>query len=130
VSRGPGGLAELLGLRPVTLDDGRARFDATVRPEHLNPFGLVHGGMIYSLVDTAMGAALVTRLERNERCATLEIKIHYLAPVTEGELRAEAWVLERSQRISVLEAKVHDDADRLVAVALGSFYIQARSKSE
>jgi acyl-CoA thioesterase len=105
------------------MDEGAATFALTVRPDHRNPYGAVHGGVIYSLVDTAMGAALVTRLEPGERCATLEIKIHYLAAVTTGEIRAEARVVERGRRVSVLEARVFDDGDRLVALATGSFYI-------
>ncbi len=120
----PGPLADLLGIQPEKLEDGRAVFALTVRTDHLNPYGVVHGGVVYSLVDTAMGAALVSRLEADERCATLEIKINYLAPAREGELRAEARVVERTTRIAVLESRVHGDGERLVALATGSFYIQ------
>lgn len=106
------------------MEDGRCRFDLTVRPEHMNPHGVVHGGVVYSLVDHAMGGALTSQLGPGERCTTLEVKINYLAPVASGELRAEAWVVERTRRIGVLEARVHADGNRLVALATGSFYIQ------
>jgi acyl-CoA thioesterase len=105
--------------------DGRCRFELTAGPAHLNPHGVVHGGVVYSLVDYAMGGALTSRLAPGERCATLEIKINYLAPATDGLLFAEAWVVERTARIGVLEARVHAGADRLVALATGSFYIQS-----
>ena len=85
------------------MEDGRSRFEVTVRREHMNPHGVVHGG---------------------ERCATLEIKINYLAPVSEGRITAEAWMVARTARIAVLEARVQGDHDRLVAVGTGSFYIQ------
>lgn len=124
---GIGPLADLLGVRRGPMADGRCRFDLTVRPDHMNPYGVVHGGVLYTLVDYAMGGALVTRLGPGERCATLEVKIQYLAPVSAGELRAEARVVERSKRVGVLEARVHADGDRLVALATGTFYIQTPS---
>jgi acyl-CoA thioesterase len=120
----PGPLAELLGIHPISFGESAATFGLTIRDDHLNPYGVVHGGVVYSLVDTAMGAAVHTRLAPGERCATIEIKINYLAPVAEGELRAEAHLVERTKRIGVLEARVRAKDDQLVAVATGTFYIQ------
>jgi len=122
---GVGPLAHLLGIRRKNMGDGRSCFDLTVRADHMNPHGAVHGGVVYSLVDYAMGGALTSQLQPGERCSTLEVKINYLAPVSGGELRAEAWVVERTKRIGVLEARVHADGDRLIALATGSFYIQS-----
>lgn len=122
---GPGALARMLGIRPVSMGDGRARFALTVCPDHMNPNGVVHGGVVGSLADTAMGGALFSALEPGQSCTTLEMKINYLAPITSGELVAEASVVTRTRRIGVLEARVRGDDDRLVAVATGTFYIQA-----
>jgi acyl-CoA thioesterase len=118
-----GEFADLVGLRPVSLDTGRAVFAVKLRPEHLNPHGVVHGGVVYTLADTTMGAALTTRLDAGERCLTLEIKINYVAPALEGTLACEAVVVDRGRRIGVLEARVRDEAEKLVALATGSFYI-------
>ncbi len=126
---GPGALARTLGIRPVSMGDGRARFALKVREDHMNPNGVVHGGVVYSLADTAMGAALFSALEPGQSCTTLEIKINYLAPATSGELAAEASVVARTKRTSFLEARVHGDDDRLVAVATGTFYIQSGARS-
>ena len=123
---GVGPLAALLGIRRVSMADGRARFDLTVGPDHMNPHGVVHGGVIYSLVDYAMGGAVTSRLEPGERCATLEVKINYVAPVSGGVLTAQAEVVSRSKRIGVLEARVSLDGGLLVALATGTFYIQRR----
>lgn len=123
---GVGPLAEHLGLRRVAMGDGRARFDATVRPEHLNPHGVVHGGVVYTLVDYAMGGAVTSRLEPGERCATLEIKINYLAAASHGVLQAEADVVERTARTAVVRAEVRDGGGRRLALATGTFYIQRR----
>lgn len=124
---GPGALARTLGIRPVSMDSGRARFALTVRGDHMNPNGVVHGGVVYSLADTAMGAALFSALEPGQSCTTLEIKINYLAPVTSGELAAEAAVVARTKRTGFLEARVRADDGALVAVATGTFYIQSPS---
>ncbi len=122
---GVGPFADLLGVRRTLMAGGQARFEVTVGPQHLNPHGIVHGGVVYSLVDYAMGGALTSRLTQGERCATLEIKINYLAPVTAGLLAAEAGVVERTARVGVLDARVRTGAGGLVALATGTFYIQS-----
>ena len=116
--------AELLGMRAKCVGDGQARFELDVERRHLNPNGALHGGVIYSLADTAMGAALFSRLDPGEQCATLEIKMSYLAPVMRGTIAVDAAVVQRTKRIGVLEAKVFGDGDRMVALATGTFYIQ------
>lgn len=117
--------AELLGMRAKSVGDGQARFELDVEAKHLNPNGILHGGVIYSLADTAMGAALFSRLDPGEQCATLEIKMSYLVPVKAGSIAADAAVVQRTRRIGVIEAKVFDDGDRLIALATGTFYIQS-----
>jgi acyl-CoA thioesterase len=104
---------------------GKAAMELEAGPDHLNPYGMVHGGAVYALLDTAMGAALVSRLEPAERCATLEVKIQYVAPAAAGLLRAEARLVARTRRIAVLEARVYGGAGRLVALGTGTFYIHA-----
>jgi len=121
---GVGPFADLLGVRRSMMAEGRARFELAVRPEHMNPHRVVHGGVVYTLVDYAMGGAVTSSLQAGDRCATLEIKINYLAPASEGRLAAEAWIVGRSSRVVVLEARVQAEGDRLVALATGSFYIQ------
>ena len=118
-------LADLLGMRLADGGPGRCSFECELRPEHMNPYGVVHGGIVYTLVDYAMGGALVTRLAAGERCATLEIKINYLAAVSSGKIRADATVIDRTTRIGVLEARVYADDGRPISVATGTFYIQS-----
>jgi acyl-CoA thioesterase len=121
---GVGPIAALLGIRRLTMAGGRSDFELIVRPEHMNPHGVVHGGVVYTLVDFAMGGALTSVLEVGERCATLEVKINYLAPVLSGNVRAEALVVSRSRRVAVMEARVYGDGRALLALATGSFYVQ------
>ena len=76
--------AELVGftLRAGQRGSGTSAAAVDVRPGLLNPNGVVHGGVLFTLADTAMGAALYTTLAPGENCATIEIKIHFLQPVT------------------------------------------------
>lgn len=124
---GVGPIAALLGIRRESMETGRSAFELTIRPEHLNPHGVVHGGLVYTLVDFAMGGALTSLLEPGERCATLEVKINYLGPALSGDLRAEACIVSRSRRVAVMEARVYGKARRLLALATGSFYVQSRA---
>ena len=112
-------------MRAKSIGEGRARFELAVEAKHLNPNGTLHGGVVYSLADSAMGAALFAQLGPGEMCVTLEIKMQYLAVVTGGTLAVEAVVVNQTKRIGVLEAKVFGDGDRLVALATGTFYIQS-----
>jgi acyl-CoA thioesterase len=93
-----------------------------VRPDLLNPNGVVHGGALFSMADTAMGAALYTTLEPGENCATIEIKMHFLQPVIKGRIRCRTRLVHRGRRVAVLES--HISVGRLqVAQALGTFAI-------
>jgi len=116
--------AQLIGftLRLGRRGSGTATAALAVRPELLNPNGVVHGGVLFSIADTVMGAALYTTLAPGENCATIEIKIHFLQPVTKGTIRCRTRVVHRGGRIAVLES--HLSVGRLeVAQALGTFTI-------
>jgi len=118
--------AELVGftLRLGPRGSGSCSAALDVRPELLNPNGVVHGGALFSMADTAMGAALHTTLAPGEYCATVEIKIHFLQPVSKGKLRCRTRVVQRGRRLAVLES--HLSIGRLqVAQALGTFAIFA-----
>lgn len=111
----------LVGLRPVEMQDGRASvvLDATER--HLNAHGTVHGGAIATLVDTAMGRAVVAA-DGEAHPATIEMKVTYLEPGRVGELRADAQVRKKGSRISIVEAEVHQDGE-LIAHAISTFTV-------
>jgi acyl-CoA thioesterase len=118
--------AQLVGftLRLGRRGSGSCTAALDVRPELLNPNGVVHGGALFSMADTVMGAALYTTLAPGENCATIEIKIHFLQPVIKGKIRCRTRLVHRGSRIAVLES--HMSVGRLqVAQALGTFAIFA-----
>ncbi len=115
------GLGPLLGIR-MEREDAASRSFVTVRPELLNPHGVLAGPVMYSLADFGMGAALSSRLEDSESCATIEIKMVYIATVTTGEVACETRLVNKGRRVAVLESEVFNEG-RLVAKALGTFAI-------
>ena len=115
----------LIGLKPRS-EGGERIYEITVTPELMNPYGVLHGGVVYSLADTSMGGAISPELAPNERSATIEITIHYLRPVRAGVIRAETRVVQRGRRVATLESEVFNidgGEPQLVAKALGSFAI-------
>ena len=95
-----------------------------VSDRHLNPNGVVHGGVVFTLVDTAMGRATMSVLEEGRICASIEVAVRYLRPITGGRLVATASVLRAGRRIVHLEGRVTVDGDdRPVAVVQASFAV-------
>jgi acyl-CoA thioesterase len=118
-----GPLAEQLHITNDGAVDGRATYRLQVMPELLNPHGVLHGGAVYVMVDYSMGGATMSVLPAGDICATIEIKISYLASVRGGTLTAVTDIIKRGRRVVFLESKVTDDAGKLVATATGSFAV-------
>ena len=110
-----------------TIDDGiggEAVAALDVSDRHLNPNGVVHGGVVFTLVDTAMGRATMSVLEEGRICASIEVAVRYLRSITGGRLVATASVLQAGRRIVHLEGRVTVDGDdRPVAVVQASFAV-------
>ncbi len=113
---------ELIGLNFSECSQGYSRCSLEVAEKLLNPHKVLHGGVVYSLADTGMGAALYTDLDDDELCATVEIKIAYFAAVTSGTITCETKVIHRSKRIAALESEIRNDG-RLTAKAMGTFSV-------
>ncbi len=113
---------QLLGMRFIVLEAGRSRCELEVVDSLLNVNRLVHGGVIYSLADTGMGAALYTDLAEGKNCTTIEIKISYFKPVSSGKIICETKMINRGRKIATLESEVTNNG-QLIAKAIGTFYI-------
>lgn len=113
---------DIIGLRFSKLENGYSQCLLSVDQKLMNPHGFLHGGVMYSMADTGMGAALYTLLEENELCATIEIKIAYFKPVKEGSLICETKVIHKGKNISVLESEIFN-SEKLVAKAFGTYSI-------
>ena len=113
------GFTDLVGADAPTAEDGQARLEVDVNERHLNPAGSVHGGMLATLVDTAMGAAVRSAVE-GEVPATSHLSVTYLRPGKPGRLLVTASVRKRGESLTVCEADVTQDGKSLVH-ALATF---------
>jgi uncharacterized protein (TIGR00369 family) len=111
---GTGGFAERLGAEVVTAGDGSAQVRFDVRDEHLNPAGTLHGGVLATLVDTAMGQAVRSVTDDDDVPATSQLTVTYLRPGQPGPLEVTAKVRTRGEHLTVCEADVEQDGRSLV----------------
>jgi uncharacterized protein (TIGR00369 family) len=117
--QGIDGLSRFVGIRWESAE--RVRIE--VRPELINPAGLLSGAVTYALVDYSMGSALWAQRNRGERIATINISINYLRTAREGDVVCTSRVDRRNDRVAVLSSEVRDAEERLLATAIGSYSI-------
>ena len=92
---------------------------------HLNAVGVLHGGAVFTLVDTGMACAIMETLHQGETCVSVEIKVNNVAPVRGGTtLVARSVVGHRGRTLAHVETDVRTERGRLVAKGLGTFFIR------
>lgn len=114
--------ADVVGVRVDEVAEGRSVLRLSLAPLHLNVHGIVHGGVPFTLADTAMGAAVHSRLAPGQACVTVEIKISFFKPAQGDELVAVARVVHLGRTLAHVEADVHA-GERLIARATGTFAV-------
>ena len=110
-------MARTLDYDVIEAVNGRVIVTAVPSDIHLNPAGTVHGGLAATLLDSCMGLAVQSTLERGVGQTTLEFKISLLRPITPetGEIKAEGTVLSRGRRVGTAEGRLTDGRGRLLA---------------
>lgn len=129
------GIAHLLGMTFERTPDGPGQVRIQVDRRLMHPQLIVHGGIIFTLADTAMSMALAALIPPGTPFGTIEAKINYLLPVRAGELLARGRLLHQGGSTAVLEATVYNldpeidgGRERAIAQVMGTFYIK-RNKS-
>jgi uncharacterized protein (TIGR00369 family) len=110
-------IAQTLGYEVSEAVSGRVVVTAEPSGSHLNPAGTVHGGLTATLLDSCMGLAIQSTLEKGIGQTTLEFKISLVRPITPdtGPIRAEGIVMSRGRRVGTAEGRVTDGSGRLLA---------------
>jgi uncharacterized protein (TIGR00369 family) len=110
-------IAETLGYDVTEAVKGRVVVTCVPNDTHLNPFGTVHGGLAATLLDSCMGLAVLSSLDKGASQTTLEFKISPLRPITPetGPIKAEGNLLNCGRRIGTAEERVTDSQGRLLA---------------
>ncbi len=112
-------IARTLGFRLVDVEPGRAVFEGEPAEFHYNPIGTVHAGLASTLLDSAMGCALVTTLPPATPWTTLELKANFTRAMTvdTGTVRCTGTVVHPGRRVVTTEARLEDANARLLAHA-------------
>jgi uncharacterized protein (TIGR00369 family) len=113
--------AHLLGIKLGEFERGAATLRLAVREQLRQNRGVVHGGVTASLIDTASAFAILTLLEPAQSTTTIDLTIHYLRPIRDGEATARARVLRAGRRLIVVSVDVVDETGTLLATALTSY---------
>ncbi len=117
-------LKRFLGMELTGDEPGVGFAHVDIGPDHLNPNGVVHGAVLFALVDTAMGKSTMSVVdEPGHYCASIEVSLRFIRPAVGGRVTATATVVKRGRHVAHLEARVVDDAERLVATGAGTFAI-------
>jgi acyl-CoA thioesterase len=105
------------------VEPGRATARLVIGPDHMNPHGVVHGAVLFALIDTSMGGAAASILAEGERPATIEVQTRFLRPAIAGELWCETSVVKPGRRVVHLESRVSGADGKIVATGSGSFAV-------
>jgi uncharacterized protein (TIGR00369 family) len=110
-------VARLIGFEVKEFADGRAVVTLAAGPQHANPMGTLHGGILCDIADAAMGIAFASTLAPDESFTTIELKINFFRPVWTALLKAEGKVVRRGSTVGYIECEITDEKERLVAKA-------------
>jgi uncharacterized protein (TIGR00369 family) len=97
-------IARLIGFETKQIGDGRATVTLTAGPQHANPMGTLHGGILCDIADAAMGIAFASTLESGESFTTVELKINFFRPVWNAILTAEGKSCDAETRLAMWNA--------------------------
>jgi uncharacterized protein (TIGR00369 family) len=121
-----------LGYRGVEQDEGRAVIEWDATPDYCfhSPGGpIVHGGMVTTLLDTAMGGACWSVLAEDESFLTADLRAEFMRAATPGTLRAVGVVVQRNRRVAFCSAELYDEAGTLLASSRCTQIIRSSDRS-
>ncbi|WP_161568297.1 PaaI family thioesterase [Anaerobacillus alkaliphilus] len=116
-------LSALMQVKGTVLENGNYEIRIPIQPLIHNPLGMVHGGIIASVIDISMGSIVHRSIPDGYATVTTELKINYLKPGLGKELICVASILHKGNSLCVCEARVYNDEESLVAIGTGSFFV-------
>ena len=114
----------LLGFEFVRAERGAATFALDVREELTRMGGILHGGAVVSLLDTAAAFAVHTVIEPDARTVTVDLTVHFLRPASDGRIEARARVLRCGRRVCILSVEARDVNAEIIATSTMTYFIQ------
>jgi len=120
-----------LGMETALAEGGECVIELELDDRHMSSARRAHGGVLFTMLDTALGRAVISRLPEGRGCATIEAKINYFRPVQTGRIRAVAEVMRMTRRTAYAEGSLLDAEDHVLARCSGTFFItETREQAE
>ena len=120
----------LLGMKVLEIRDGKCTIEMPFRKKLTHPYGIVHGGAIASLADSAVAMALISLVKPGDRITTIEFKINFFASISQGNLAAKAKIIYKGSKTAVGDVEVVNDQGRLVGKVIATYNIQSTEKQK
>ena len=114
---------QYLGIDVTRMAGGEAEAVVDLKPHHTNNRGVAHGGVVLSLLDSAMGAAVISAIPKEWWCATTGLSVQFVAGPREGRVVGVGRVLKRGKSVAFVHGEAHDASGRLVATAQGTWHL-------
>ena len=110
-------IGRLMGFEMVSVEAGRTVFSVSPGEQHYNVIGMVHGGLAATLLDSAMGCAVLSELPKERTFTTMQLNLHYVKAITAetGKLLCDARVVHRGRQVSTAEGKIVDGGGKVYA---------------
>lgn len=112
---------KLLGMELLEMSHGKAKLKLPMKQKLRQPHGVLHGGATASVIDTAMAFAVASVLKDGEKASTVDLTVHYLRPVLEGEIFCTAKILRAGRKLLTVSADVVNADGKPIATALSTY---------
>ena len=113
----------LLSMSIKSLGEGSSVLEIDLAEKHLQPYGMVHGGVFSSIIDAAAYWAVFTEVDENKGLTTIEMKLNYLAPAQKGRILAKGRRIKMGKNMGLAEATVTDEHGKLLSHGTATFLI-------
>lgn len=118
-----GDFIQRLGCKNIGIRDGAYIVELDLDERHMSIADRAHGGVLFSLLDTALGRAIIHHLPEGRGCATVEMKVNYFRPIQRGRIQARASMKELTRSLAYAEGEIRNQEDKVLARATGTFFL-------
>ena len=119
-----------MGIEFLGLVDGATTLQLELSQKHMSRANRAHGGVLFTLLDSALGRSILNHLPPGRGCATVEIKVNYFRPVQRGRITARAWKRELTRSLGYAEGEILNQEGKVLARASGTFFLTETLRQE
>ena len=119
-----------MGIEFLGVIDGATTLQLDLEQRHMSRANRVHGGVLFTLLDSALGRSIVNALPEGRGCATVEIKVNYFRPIQSGRVTARGFLKELTKSLGYAEGEVLNEEGKVLARASGTFFLTKTMRQE